>query len=445
MTGWSDPAFERAAQAIQAHAGLSLESTRCADAESGMRRAMVRAGIADIATYAERLASSRELLDPLVTELTVGETYFFREPDHFNFIRDEVLPRVRARRGGQHVVRIWSAGCATGEEAYSLAILMQETGIRGHVLATDISQHALRRARDATYRPWALRSLDDDRRRRWFHPAGEGWRLDARLEQQVTFERHNLARDAYPSLPIGLWDMDLVLCRNVLIYFDRASIARVARGLYETLAEGGWLLTGPSDPPLDGLAPLVPVITKYGVFYRRGEGRQPIALPPVTAPPPVRTGRASDPTRRAPARMADDDDPTAAVSHLRAVANTRGSAEAVRHARQALKRHRFSVDLHFLYAVLLFDLRRLAEAEGALTRVLYLNRSLAMASYLLGLVRRTRGKTAGARRAFRTARDLARSRPPGEALPLADGESTSALAEAAHAQLAMLDMRQHEA
>jgi chemotaxis protein methyltransferase CheR len=400
----------------------------------------------------------------LTHELAACETYFFREPDHFDFIRDKVLPDVRARCGDAHVVRSWSAGCATGEEAYSLAILLEETGVRGHVLATDISPQALRQAQDATYRPWALRSLDEGRRRRWFHPVGERWRLDARFKRHVTFERHNLVQDACPCLPMGLWEMDLILCRNVLIYFDRTAIARAARGLYETLAEGGWLLTGPSDPLLHDLAPLTPVVTEHGVFYRRGDDRRRVTVRPVEARELVRTGRAPDSDRKALApvpacscppfarreldagrgvrRLAPavaDDGPAVAARHLGAVANTAGSAVAVRLARQALQRYRFSVDLHFMHAVLLYDLGRLAEAEAALIRVLYLDRSLVVASYLLGLVRRDRGDIAGARRAFRTARDLAHARPADELLPLADGASASALAAAADTELGRLD------
>jgi chemotaxis protein methyltransferase CheR len=241
---------------------------------------MARVGVVDVPRYVALLEAGRVPLDDLVTELTVGETYFFREPAHFEFIQNEVFPEVMKRRGADHVFRIWSAGCATGEEPYSLAIALVEAGLQGQVLATDISRTALWRAREATYRPWSLRGLDEERVQRVFRQAGDRWRLHARFGDLVTFQFHNLAQDAYPSLPAGIWAMDLILCRNVLIYFDKASIARVAHGLHTSLADGGWLITGPSDPPLDGLAPLVPVVTKGGVFYPKGESAPPVPVFP---------------------------------------------------------------------------------------------------------------------------------------------------------------------
>ena len=480
---WNHPGFARVAEIVGEHTGLSFESTRRADAETGIRRVMERVGVADVSRYVELLESGRVPLDDLVTELTVGETYFFREPAHFAFIRSDIVPDVLDRHGSDHVLRIWSAGCATGEEAHSLAILLEEMEIRGHLLATDISRAALQRAREAAYRPWSLRGLDQARIDRFFHHVGDRWRLDARIGHSVTFQFHNLARDTYPALPAGIWGMDLILCRNVLIYFDTGSIARVARGLHESLADGGWLITGPSDPPLHALAPFMPVVTKDGVFYRKGESTRrlaipvgdvrqdvsiaeplelerraalhapsnPAARPPYEAPPASIEISASDVLAEARQALAagdwesvltlthDADNTAAAVLHIRALSNALGSEEAARHAQRAVTRHPLSAELHLLHALLLLDLKRHADAEQALKRVLYLDRSLAVANYLLGSTFRDRGKPDEARRAYRNARDLARARPPDEELPLADGERASALAAIADAELALLD------
>jgi chemotaxis protein methyltransferase CheR len=465
---------------VGAHAGLSFESTRRADAETGIRRAMEQVGVADASRYLELLEAGRVRIDALITELTVGETYFFREPAHFAFIHHDVFPDVRDRRGADHVFRVWSAGCATGEEPYSLAIVLEEARLRGHVLATDISRAALQRAREAAYRPWSLRGLDHVRIDRALRQVGDRWVLDARLGQRVTFQFHNLAQDAYPPLPAGIWGMDLILCRNVLIYFDKASIARVARGLHESLADGGWLITGPSDPPLDTLAPLVPVVTEDGVFYRKDDGGRRVATSmgairqespraePVTPDVPLPftrtedllppswgepTSSASDPLARAREALTageyervlaltqDTGDVEAAVLRVRAVANARGSEEAAHDAQRAVTRHPLSTELHLLHALLLLDLKRHADAEQALKRVIYLDRSLAIASHLLGSTLRDQGKLDEARRAYRNARDVARGRPPDEEIPLADGEPASALAAIAEAELALLDTK----
>jgi chemotaxis protein methyltransferase CheR len=164
---------------------------------------MTSAQVRDLEQYATLIETRQLPIDELVNELTVGESYFFREPQIFDFIRDEVFPEVLARRGATHTLRIWSAGCASGEEAYSLAITLIDAGLDGHVLATDLSQRALQRARAATYRRWALRGLESLLIRRCFHEAGNAWTLDPRFRVPVTFEFHNLARDVYPSIAAG--------------------------------------------------------------------------------------------------------------------------------------------------------------------------------------------------------------------------------------------------
>lgn len=146
---------------------------------------------------------------------------------------------------------------------------MIDAGLKGHVLATDLSRRALQRARAAPYRRWSLRGLDDPLIRRCFHETGNLWTLDERFRVPVTFEFQNLARSIYPSIPTGIWGMDLILCRNVLIYLDADTIRHVAHRLSETLAEDGWLITGPSDPLLQGVESLSPIATPHGVVYRR--------------------------------------------------------------------------------------------------------------------------------------------------------------------------------
>ncbi len=159
---WSQPAFESIATVLCRRTGLSFSPSRRQGAEQGIRRAMRRAGVADLEAYAKQLETQESVLDDLIVELTVGETYFFREPDQFAFLRREVLPALRARvteRLPGSIIRAWSAGCASGEEAYSLAMLFDSEGLARHasVLATDISQAALAKARQGVYRGWSLR------------------------------------------------------------------------------------------------------------------------------------------------------------------------------------------------------------------------------------------------------------------------------------------------
>lgn len=434
------------ARILEERVGLVFSASREADLEAGARRAMARAGLRDEGAYAARLAADPALLDDLLAEVTVGETYFFREPDHFEFIRREVLPEAVARRGEEQPVRVWSAACASGEEAYSLAVLLDEVGLsdRGSILATDVSRPSLARAKKGVYSSWSLRGVDPRRVDRYFRRDGPAFLLDDRLRRKVSFEYLNLALDAYPSLATGTWGLDLVLCRNVLIYFGKQAVERVAARLHATLVDGGWLVTGPSDPPLGGSAPFDVVTTPWGVFYRRRGPRTAFLAqaPPATEVPepppalpalPVPVPAAAPP--RPPAMPAEPGE----AERIRELANQRGPLEAAVAAASSCARSPLSAELRYLRGVLLWAAGRDAEAARELRRALYLDPSLAAVHFVLGSVLDRSGDMEGARRAFRNALSIAEACPPDGAAPLADGETFTRLAGAARARLELLE------
>ncbi|WP_373044681.1 CheR family methyltransferase [Vulgatibacter sp.] len=469
--------FDQVARVLRVRAGLAIEPTRYERVESAARKAMVQAGIADPSIYAAQLAAGRLPLDPLLDEVTVGETYFFRDLPHFEMVRRLVIPTFR---DGE--LQAWSAGCSSGEEAYSLAILFEREGIghRSAVLGTDIAPGALARAREALYRRWSLRGPGAAWVRPWLHEEGERLRLAATIRARVRFRMLNLASDPYPR------GQHLIFCRNVLIYFGPEGVAQVARRLYEALAPGGWLVTGPSDPPLGARAPFAVELRPEGIFYRRpaiGKERKPPAakrvLPqlPATAravasPPPRPLQRQAPAPRPPPQRRqapvppplekpapgeaarqalvggrydeaallaADAGDPASLALHIRALANGGNLPGALRVAEEATARHPFATELVHLRAVLLADLGRDAQALEAVRSLLYLDPSLVMGHFLRGTLLRRRGDTAGARRAFERARDLCAATPPDAQVPLSDGEKAGRLRVVAEQQLAALE------
>lgn len=451
-SAWSAPVFESAAGYLRQRTGLEFLPNRWKDFEGGMRRVMGRAGIEEPERFLDRLRADDALLDELIAESTVGETYFFREPAQFSFIRDVVI-REWAESGRTAGFRAWSAGCASGEEAYSLAILLEELGLarRSHVLGTDISRPSLARAREAVYGRWSLRSVDAAFSSRYFDARGDRWALHPRFRERVAFEYLNLASDNFPSLASGAWGMDLILCRNVLIYFDSATIRRVAERLAASLVEGGWLVTGPSDPPLGGVGGLESVVTPAGVFYRaRRDGRlaaSPGAPDAAAAPPPP-------PAEREPLAVAPPSEEQAAQSEapieapaadavlIKTLAGERGAETAVLAAADATRRHPLSAEIHFLHALLAMETGDYAQAARSARRALYLDRSLAIGHFTLGCVLRRRGDASGARRSFENALKLCLARPADELLPLSDGERVRQLIRAARAELALLEARQ---
>ena len=156
---WTDAAYQSIVSTLRARTGLVFRATQRESIKAGIATAMKRSRVADSTEYAKLLAYDVEALDNLIVELTVGETYFFREPSQFEGIRREILPEILRRRGIEHRVRIWSAACASGEEPYSLAMVCDEEGLarRCEILATDISSEALAKARQGVYRDWSLR------------------------------------------------------------------------------------------------------------------------------------------------------------------------------------------------------------------------------------------------------------------------------------------------
>jgi chemotaxis protein methyltransferase CheR len=304
----------------------------------------------------------------------------------------------------------------------------------------------------------------------YFDRRGGRFVLQDRLRQRVTFRSLNLAAANYPSLATGTLNIDLILCRNVLIYLDQDTVARVARGLFAALAEGGWLITGPSDPPLWDHAPFETKVTEAGVLYRRS--REVVSL--------FSFGERAGSADRI-ARHAEHDAPSAAngaatafaelvpqpapeqaqppdgfdggpglspqppndiaryVASIRALADAGELDSAATQAAAAIQAHPLAVELHFMRAVVLAGLGQGDEAAASLRRVIYLDPSLAVAHFTLGSILWRSGAVADARRCYRNALALAAGRPPQESLGLSEGETAGRMTEAARSQLAFID------
>ena len=216
--------------------------------------------------------------------LTTGESYFFRDQGQFALLRTAILPELLERRKPQRSLRIWSAGCSTGEEPYSLAILLDQLLPRRDawdifILGTDLNSEAIERARRGIYSAWAFRIVDPALQQRYFRPRKGEWELDAGIRAMVTFRPGNLLKDVFPGYAADLHDMDLILCRNVFIYFDRAAVSRVLAKLTDTLRNDGYLMTGHNE--LHGQDPgqLWARVFSEGVVYRRSEARRSLPAP----------------------------------------------------------------------------------------------------------------------------------------------------------------------
>jgi chemotaxis protein methyltransferase CheR len=268
---WTSAGFRRVAELVRERSGLIFPDARVPDVEAAARRQIARHNLPDVESLLDVLRDDEEARDAFVAELTIGETYFLRDPDQLDLLRSRILPELLQTRTKDRPVRVWSAGCASGEEPYSVAMLFDglQALDRADVIGTDIARTRLEDAQRGLYPRWSLRSVPDAVRERYFTPRGRYFELDARIRAPVDFRYLNLAEDAFPSLSTGIWGMDVILCRNVLIYFDPPTIERVARRLLASLSEDGWLILGASDPAIAEIVKCDVVLTDAGLVYRR--------------------------------------------------------------------------------------------------------------------------------------------------------------------------------
>jgi len=225
-------------------------------------------GALDMASYLERLQHDDDELDTLLATLSIHVSQFFRNPDTFLVLERDILPDLchRARTAGRKQLRIWSAGCAGGEEAYSLALLIDElapTDLEVSILATDISEPVLASARQGLFEPTRLTEVPKAVIDRYFLPEAGRFRLIERIRRMVRFERHNImTASAYPAA-------DLILCRNVLIYFSRAEQQQIIARFAAALPESGALVLGRAETMSEAGRQLFRVEFPVERIYRR--------------------------------------------------------------------------------------------------------------------------------------------------------------------------------
>lgn len=271
MKGWSTTAFADVAELVRERTGLVFPDSRLQDVEATIRRTMARLRIEDSDVLLSLLRDDARARESFVADLTIGESYFQRDPAQFDLLRWRILPALLASRPADRAIRVWSAGCAAGEEPYTIAMLFEEMNAadRCDIVGTDIARGRLADAQRGLYSKWQLRNTPDPVRRRYFAQHGKFFELTPRIRQRVDFRYLNLAEDSFPSLTNGIWGMDVILCRNVLIYFDARTVERVAQRLIASLSEDGWLLLGASDPAISELVECDVILTESGLAYRR--------------------------------------------------------------------------------------------------------------------------------------------------------------------------------
>lgn len=470
----NDDLYQRFRDLLLKRAGLHYPERRRGDLAHGLAQVANTCDLENLEALYRGMDEGGTIWDMAIIQLTIGETYFFRNGAQFSALRQRILPDLMERRGPVRSLRLWSAGCATGEEPYSLAmtlaeILPAQPEWQVSILATDINPHFLQRAREALYGSWSFRETPETTRAHCFTPEGTRWRLKPELRRQVIFARLNLAEACYPAVVNGTVALDLIVCRNVTIYFDEATTRQVVQRFYAALAPGGWLIVGHAEPHADIYGAFETHNVPGSVLYRKplsapafvtvSPNKPAVALPspllppmqlptprvaPLPLPSAVQRGAslASTTTHPAPVELKASP-PAPARPDLfapgREAAN-RGDWRAARASVEAaLSMDPLQAAGHYLLGQILEHLGELDAALKAYRRSVYLEPTWVLGSIGMANVWRQTGHLPEARRGLRSALYQLDRMPPDKAIAGSDDTTAAELSAYVRTQLELLN------
>lgn len=225
---------------------------------------------------------SKWVLNPSITDneyhalaktLTIGETYFFRELSGLTLLTDEIIPAIR--KNNSKTLKIWSAGCSSGEEPYSIAVFLKENLHDIHkwniqIMATDLSNEALSKARKGIYRPWSFRSFQEDLLGKYFVQHANTYEIRKDIRDMIEFRNLNLVKDEFPLSNDKSKGFDVVFCRNVLMYFSQDTIENITQKFFGSLTDDGWLITSQTELSMNIYHQFRRTKFKDAFFFKKG-------------------------------------------------------------------------------------------------------------------------------------------------------------------------------
>ena len=469
-----DTLLSRLSDFLELQIGLHFPRERWRDLERGIAVASRESGYKEAQAYIHWLLAApltRTQIEMLASHLTVGETYFFREKRSLDILEQQILPELlRARGETEKHLRIWSAGCCSGEEPYSIAMLLDRLipdfeKWNVTILATDINPRFLRKAAQGVYGEWSFRDTPAWLRERYFTKRQDGrFEIQPRIRRMVTFSYLNLAEDASPSLVNSTNAMDVIFCRNVLMYFAQERARKVVDKLHRSLIEGGWLITSPVETSTVLFSAFTAVEFPGAFLYRRMAAGGPRTVA-VRHPVPWYQGdwEAAAPHAPAPAAPSEPAAFSVALSAFapevlheagslqateaegadsrehderemprhkaRACANEGRLAEAIEWCEKAIAADKLNPAHYYLLAAICQEQGQSEAAQRSLGRALYLEPDFALAHFALGNLCLSGGRQREARRHFGNALSLLRACPADALLPESDGLSAGRLVE----------------
>jgi chemotaxis protein methyltransferase CheR len=469
---------------LTAKIGFHFTKKRWNELHPKMAAAMIDFGFEDVGEFIEWLLSSsptQRQIEILASHLTVGETYFFRERRAFEIMEQSILPGlVDARRRTEKRLRFWSAGCSTGEEPYSIAILLNQLipdlkDWNITILATDINTAALQKAGEGIYSDWSFRDTPPFFKDKYFERVnGNRYLLLPDIRKMVTFSYLNLSQDVYPALQNNTNAMDFIFCRNVLMYFSPEHVKRAAERFYRSLVDGGWLIVSPVETSQIHYASFATVRIQDSTFYKKDtrkikperliaqyvekgiipfplkkvkhrKSEKPSHTAPYDAPGKPKQSvltpleEAAILYQRGFYREAEErlrvlifngsSSQEMLVLFTKILANQGKLEDALHWCEKAVSADKCNPHLHYLLAVILEEQKKVEEARTSLKKALYLDHNFVLAHFALANLSLRRGKIAEARKHFGNTTEILSKYKPDEIFPESEGITAGRLSE----------------
>lgn len=429
--------------------GLDFSEDKQRDLERGIPELLKQFRIEDplaCLNWLEQKPLTHLEMDVLSSCFTIGETYFFREKASFQVLEKDILPNLIARRRTEgKFLRLWSAACSSGEEAYSLAILLHrliqdiETW-NITLLATDINIQAIAKMKMGIYGDWSFRDLSQDIKKTYFKKTPTGrYQIISKIKKIITPLYLNLVEDAYPSLLNNTNGMDIIFCRNVLMYFVPELANRVIHKLTRSLTRDGFIFFGVCEHPMIEGNGLQPKIVHGSTFFEKGDtlsnleaepGRAtqipptlmitdalPLLVPEPQFEPKILKEKSAVKGEEKPIEETQTTSVETLTSQARILANQGKLETALDVVNQAIEINKVNAQAHYLKALILQELSLLSESVAELKKAIYLDPDFVLPYFSLGNIAILQGKPKEAKRNFDIVLSLIKPYDPKSILP----------------------------
>lgn len=464
-------------EVIAANMGLHFPVDRWNMLTRNLTLAAAEFGFQHFDEFTHWLLSARlekEQIKILASYLTISETYFWREEPVFSALTNYILPElIASKKNGEKNIRIWSAGCSTGEEAYSLAIALHRTipdieDWQIMILGTDMNEKALIKAVSGLYSRWSFRNCPGWLKANYFHHLGNGnYEVLPKIRKMVTFSNLNLTEDIFPSLTNNTYAIDIIFCRNVLMYFTDEWIGKITQNLFQALNPEGWFVVSSCELSSQRFSQFRAVNFPGAVLYQKTskEFLSSVTIPPfdfnrgisfpIHADWPVTIETEFTPfipesiiepvhvisnftssEKELPVepelepKIASGIEPiTAILSKIRFLANRGDLSEALLLCNEGIESDKLATGLYFLRSSILQELDQTNEAVASVKQAIYLDPDFIMGHFVLGNISLQEGNLKQARRYFDNVLGLLNSCADDDILPESEGLSAKYMLE----------------